>query len=526
MTDELAEAAGKSARSGFYLISGTTIATVIMAIAAIIIGRLLGPELYGDYNLAIIVPQILLLFADLGINTGIIKFASSSRSSEDNTDAIRIIRHGMLFRIIVGALVFGLVFAFSSVLSTFLINRPNLGYYVQIASISILFQIVFTTATSTFIGLDKTEYNALVTDIQAIGKTAVSITLVWLGFGIGGAVMGYVGGYIGAGIVGGILFLKMATARHKRAEGAYKKSFRALTSYGYPLYISTVLTGFLPLFQQTILAFFTSRSNFGNYRAALNFLTLISVVPTSITLALLPAFSRLDQSTGEKIKILFKRANKYTCLLIAPTTVLLLMFSRQIVQIVYGSTYEIAWLYLSLSCVIYFLVIIGYLGLSSLFNGMNETRITMKMTLISIATFACIAPILTYLYDVPGAILSSLIAGAISTIYAGRVARRKFRIEFDTQAAAKIYAISALAALPSIFLLSFTRLSAPAMLALGVVIYLLIYVTLVPLVRIVGREELQTIKRFVQPIRPMRIIANPIIGYIEKILETRPNAKK
>ena len=79
MPNDLEEAAERGVRGGFYLISGTTLATVIMAIAAILVGRLLGPEMYGDYNLAILPPQILVLFADLGINTGIIKFASSAR---------------------------------------------------------------------------------------------------------------------------------------------------------------------------------------------------------------------------------------------------------------------------------------------------------------------------------------------------------------------------------------------------------------------------------------------------------------
>jgi len=57
MTDELAKVAEDSARGGFLLISGTALATVIMAIASILIGRLLGPELYGQYTLAIVVPN-------------------------------------------------------------------------------------------------------------------------------------------------------------------------------------------------------------------------------------------------------------------------------------------------------------------------------------------------------------------------------------------------------------------------------------------------------------------------------------
>lgn len=523
MPNDLEEAAERGVRGGFYLISGTTLATVIMAIAAILVGRLLGPEMYGDYNLAILPPQILVLFADLGINTGIIKFASSARYISEPGKTLRIVRHAMLFRVAAGLIISIFALALPGLLSTGIINRPNLAFYVQIASISILFQIVYTTSTSTFVGLDRTELNAFATNVQALAKTTVSVALVLLGFGMAGAVLGYVSGYIVAGAVGGLIFLILVRSGKNETGSTMRHTFKILTSYGLPLYISVVLTGFLPLLQQVILAFFTSSSHFGNYRAALNFLQLISVVPVSLTTALLPAFSRLDQSATDKIRILFRRTNKYTCMLIIPTTVLLLMFSRQIVEIVYGSTFDIAWLYLSLSCIAYFLVAIGYLGLASLFNGLGETRTTLKMTLLNIIIFVISAPILSAAYDVPGVIISSLISATISTTYGAIVARRKFKVGFDLGAATKTYIVSALSALPPLGLLVLTRLSAPLMLAGGVLIYFIVYITLVPFARIINHAELQTIEHLVQRTRGLSSIVEPLVRYEEKILRIRSN---
>jgi O-antigen/teichoic acid export membrane protein len=521
MSSELTEAVEKSARGGFFLISGSTMAMVIMAIAAILVGRLLGPEMYGDYNLAILVPQILLLFTDLGVNTYIIKFASSSRGNMNNGHALQAIRHGMTFRIVAGIIVFTLGLLLPEFLSTTIINRPNLGYYVQIASISILFQIVFTTATSTFVGMDKTEYNALTTNIQAIGKTAVSVALVLLGLGITGAVVGYIGGYIVAGIVAGLIFVKMVKAKGKDPDGSYRQTFKTLATYGLPLYISALISGFLPLLSQVVLAFFVSSTDVGNYRAATNFISLIAVVPLSITTALLPGFSRLDSSTSHRIRLFFKRANKYTCMLIMPITVLLLLFARQIVQIVYGSTYETAWLFLSLSCIVYFLVAIGYLGLTSLFNGLDDTRTTLKMTATNIFVFLILAPILVARYDVPGVIMSSLASNTIATLYGGYVARKKFHVEFDTNAATKIYAVAGISGIPSILLLAIHAMSAPVMLLTGSIIYILIYFTLIPLTRIISPNELQTANQIIQRIKPLNTVAKPFIKYQEKILKLR-----
>lgn len=521
MADDLEEAAERSVRGGFYLISGTTLATVIMAIAAILIGRLLGPETYGDYNLAILPPQILLLFADLGINTGIIKFASSARFTSNPQETLRIIRHAMLFRIIAGLIIFIVALFLPELLSTGIINRPNLAFYVQIASVSILFQVVFTTSISAFVGLDRAELNALTTNIQAIAKTAISVALVLLGFGMVGAVLGFVGGYVAAGVAAGLIFVELVRSNDKKNIGTMKQSFKILTGYGLPLYVSVILTGFMPLLQQVILAFFTSSLNFGNYRAAVNFLQLISIIPVAITTALLPAFSRLDQSTTEKVRMLFKRSNKYICMLIIPTTILLLLFSRQIVRIVYGSTFSIAWLYLSLSCIAYFLVAIGYLSLVSLFNGLGETGITLKITIINLVTFVILAPILSAAYDVPGVIASAIISATISTTYAAIAARRIFKVEFDMGKAAKIYIVSGLSALPPLALVTLTNFSDPLMLTAGVLIYLSIYITLVPLTRIIDHKELQTIKHLVQHTRGLSPLAGPLLRYEEKILNMR-----
>ncbi len=520
MTDELTTAAEKSARGGFYLISGSTIATVIMAIAAILVGRLLGSAGYGDYNQAIVIPQILLLFTDLGITTGMIKFASSSKSNVDRAQTMRILRHGMTFRIIAGIVVFAVALLLPELISATFINRGDLSFIVQIASISILFQIIFTTSTSAFVGLDKAQYNALATNVQAIGKTVASVILVLAGFGIAGAVMGYVWGYVVAGIVAGLIFLKLVRRKETDAKGSHRETFGILTKYGLPLYAYTLIAGFLPLLAQIVLGWFLiAPSEIGNYRAAQNFVTLISVVPLSITTALLPGFSELDSSAPERIRLFFKRANKYTCLLVMPIVTLLLLFSRQIVQIVYGSTFQTAWLFLSLSCISYFLVIVGYLGLTSLFNGLSDTRTTLKMALINIATFSILAPILTPELGVPGVIMSFLMASTLSTLFGGYVARKKFHIEFDFRASTRIYVVAGISAIPSVILILLHPISMTVLFVIGAVLYLTIYLTILPFSKAITLAELQTIYGIVHRIKHLNKVAEPLIGYELKILK-------
>ena len=65
MADEFVGVIGDSARSGSLLAFGMTLSTVILAIGSIITARLLGPELYGQFTLVLVGPQLLFLFTDL-----------------------------------------------------------------------------------------------------------------------------------------------------------------------------------------------------------------------------------------------------------------------------------------------------------------------------------------------------------------------------------------------------------------------------------------------------------------------------
>ncbi len=521
MADELIKVAEDSTRGGFFLISGTALSTVIMAIASILIGRLLGAELYGQYALALVVPQLLFLLTDFGINQGIIKYAASHRAKGEKDHAAKIIKHGTLFRILIGILISATTFALADLFAVF-INRPNLSPYIRILSISIVFQVIFTASNSAFVGLDKTEYNALTKNIQAIAKATLSVALVLLGFSVTGAVIGYIGGYLIAGVIAaGILFFKLLKPSGNNPKDSLTQNLKTLTRYGFPLYISVLLTGFLPLYQNLILAYFTTNPDIGNFKAATNFIALISVVSLSITTALLPAFSKLNSSTTEKIKSFFKLANKYTCLLIVPTTTLIIIYSKEIVQIIYGSTFQSASLYLAIYSLLYFLVAIGYLNLKSLFNGLGETRITLKITLVNCLTFTILSPILTLTSSVPGLIAASLFSNTIATSYASHIARKNFKIEFATSSITKIYLISAISSILPLLMLHFTNLPEILNVAIGGLLYLFTYTTLTPLTKIVTKSELQTATQITQKIPSLTFILEPLLRYQQKLLRAR-----
>jgi O-antigen/teichoic acid export membrane protein len=520
MEHELVKVTEASARGGFFLILGAALSTIIMAVSSILIGRLLGPELYGQYTLALVAPQLLYYFTDLGINNGIIKFTAGLRSKGEGHRVPAIIKYGLEIRVLIGLAIFIINFAFAEAFASTVLQRPDLALYVRIASISIVFQVIYTTTTSAFVGLDKTEYNALASNVQAIAKALMSIALVLAGFSVAGAIIGYTAGYIVAAIAGLAILLNFLNKNHESPKtSSIHENLKILLAYGLPLYISVLINSFIPLYKNIMLAIFATDADVGNFKAAANFTTLMLVITVSITTNLLPAFSKLN--SNRNVKVFYKLANKYTAMIVIPITFLLIILSKDIMEVVYGYMYQSAPIILSHYALIYLLTGLGFLTLPSLFSGLGETKINLEMSLITFSILAFLSPALTSAYSVQGLIASYLIAVAASTIYGLYIARKNFQIGLDIKPQLRIYINSALSTFPLLLMLNLTHLPKILNIIFGGLLYLFTYVTLTPLTKTVTAYELEATANITQKIQPLAVILKPILNYEQKLLQIK-----
>lgn len=527
MTDneDLGQITEDYARGGFFLFSGAIVGSVILAVSAIIMGRLLGPELYGQYNLILTIPTILLLFTDLGISTAVTKFIASLRAQGKNSGIQAIIHSGLNFRLIVGLVISIISLTFASYFAIF-INRPDFTFYVQIACISLIFQAVYNTVNAVFVGLDKSEYNAFIATIRAILTTIIQVALVILSYSVTGALIGYVGGFVVSSIVGtALLFFKIikpnsnSTNLPKIASPNNQQVLKSLLVYGVPVYVSVVLTGLFPVYQQLVLAYFSSDVAIGNFRAAFNFVSLFSVLTTAITTALLPAISKLELADSKVVSDFFNRANKYACLLIVPLTIIVIILADPIVKLIYGPSYTTAPLFLSLSCSVYLLSIFGFLTMISVFNGLGKTRLTLFMTVINFVVLLVLSPILAPTFGVTGVIVAYLISCVAAMTYGVKVAVKQLKIKFNLKPTLLIYLDSILSIFPAVAIMIFTRINSVELLFLGAVLYLFAFITLIPFLKIMNLAELDGLERVVERLPVIKTIVKPLLAY-QRILQS------
>lgn len=532
MEDDLNKVIEDSTRGSFFLMSGSALSNVIMAIGSIIVARLLTDVGYGQYTLALVVPQLLFLFADLGINQGIMRFVSNLRTKGEGYKAASLIKYSFLLKALTGVAMMIINYVFAETLASGLLQRPELTFYIQISSFAIFFQVIFSTAYSAFVGLDRTEFSALTLNMQAVTKTVVSILLVVLGLGVAGALMANVVAYLIASI-GGVALLFFLMRRSMRVIDSDPKvshGIPTLLRYGAPLYVSSLLlVGLVPFYQGFLLANFATDAAVGNYKAAVNFATLMTVLSVPITTAMLTGVSKLDSSGMRRIKVFYRLANKYSSLLVLPLMVLIITYSTEIVHIVYGADFQLAPLYLAIYCLIYLQVGLGSLTLTSLYNGLNDTRTTLVISLITFLALLVASPVMTIMWGVPGLIGAFVLATALGTLYGALRGKQKFGLRLcgiEVSIVARIYAVSIVSAVPSLLLTRFAGLSTIPSFVLGAAVYLLTYVTLIPLARVVVPSEVRSLNGIVAKVRPVGIVARPILKYVEKVLNFRNGRSK
>jgi O-antigen/teichoic acid export membrane protein len=515
--NELVRTAKVATHGALFLFSGQVLATIIAAVGSILIARLLGPDLYGVYSLSLVVPSFLLLFTDFGISPALTMF-SAKLMKEGSNRLASMIRHACTFKALTSTIILFIGLIFSDFLSATIIRRPELAPLVRITVFVVLFNGLLSAFNSTLIGFNDMKNSALLNTMISITRSILSPLLIIMGFGVLGAVLGYVSSYLLASITGALLLYFSHYRKLPRTDGNFRKDLGAMLGYGSFLYFSGTLGGALGVYQGMILAWFATNSMIGNFNVAVIITTAIVLLADPITTALFPAFSSLNPS-GEEIKRMFRWATKYSAMLVIPASVFISVESKDIIHLIYGKEYGLAPAFLSLYCITFLYAGFGSIVLGSFFNGIGQTKVNFMATVIQAIFFIPLAFLLTRSYSVLGLIGAMLISNLPPLIYSLWMASKRFGVNIDFRSSSLIYASSFVSAIP-LLLFSCLPLSPLVTLILSAAIYLLMYLTMMPLIGCIKSVDMENLELIFGKIKLIKPFVNAIMSY-ENILIKR-----
>jgi O-antigen/teichoic acid export membrane protein len=486
-----------------------------MALASILMARFLGPDQYGVYTLAFVIPGLLTAFTDLGTNSALSKFLPRLRQDGKDGEIRGLIKSGLFFNAIISSLLFIPPFLFPGTFAQALLNRGDVELYIRIASPFIVAQAMVATSASIFAGLDETRYNAVVAVAQAVVKLALVVLLI-TSFGIFGAISGQVLSFVVGTILAVLFCLRLYRAQPRcDASGGMLRNLRLMLGYGLPIYSSAFLAMVLSRYQQAVLAWYTTNAEIGNFMVAVNFTSFMTILTGPINTMLLPSFSKLEKD-GSEIRGFLRYSIKYTLFIVTPMSFLVASASRDLVRLFYGLEYASAPSYLAIYSLTFayaaFWIILG-----NFFNGIGQVRIFLKATSVKLLASLPLALIFVNQWKVMGLVASMFISDFLSIGYIYHEAKAKYGVSIDPKDPLRIFTSSIGSAfIVILFNTKFPINSTILSLALNVTIFAVSYVMASMLMRTLRGEDMANLRTAFRE-TPFHNILEKLLSLYERI---------
>ena len=411
---ELIEYARQSVKGGLELSVGMAISTAISALGTIIITRLLSPDEYGLYTVAMVPAMMIGLFRDWGVNSAVVRYVPyyRARGEEDRVKAV--LKAGLTFAVFTGLLFAFFTLGISNFVSDIVLKKPSVAPLIRISAIWVFSMALFNLSWSALIGFERMRLNGIVLVLQSVMRCIISPLLVLLGYGALGAMIGYSISRLFAALLLVILVMRIYGQIKADMQYSTKDVLALLLSYGFPLAIGGIVAGFGNQFYRFLMSRSCAPEVIGNFGAASNFLVLINLITSPINMALLPTFSKIDgEMENNKLKTAFRSSVKYSSLFVIPLIVGIMVLSRPLVFSLFGQKYSEAPAYLSFLGIIPLFSGVGAINASTLLASQGNTKEIMDANLASLLVGIPISLFLIPRFEIYGLIAILIIVTAI-----------------------------------------------------------------------------------------------------------------
>ncbi len=297
----------------------------------IVLARLLGPEVYGNFGIILSLILITKTIFLTGFYRAISKYVS------ENKNKVAGIFHAS-FKIL-------FVYSIICIISFFIFSQSIANFFKESSLAGIIFFSSFIALTEGLSGLLTAgimnglllfKEQAKVNLFDSFFKVIIALALVFFGFGLFGAVTAYILAPLFASVVALIIIKGKLSGEHKE-----KFSKTAIIKFTLPLSIffssMTLLTDSSLLLVKSILI---DGKLTGLYASALTFGKLLLSLGVSLQLTILPSVSSaIADNNFELIRKYIKQSMRYSIMLLLPLTVLISTHAEQILAFFYSNSF-------------------------------------------------------------------------------------------------------------------------------------------------------------------------------------------
>ncbi|HEY4484603.1 MAG TPA: oligosaccharide flippase family protein [Candidatus Paceibacterota bacterium] len=364
--------------------------TIIQSVVSIVIARLLQPELFGVYALAIGMASMTSLILGMGIQEAVSSMLGRAYAQKNGAEVEKIL--GFMLKItFFAAMVVILVSAFLPSIAGKLYGNSLIGVYAAIVVIASVFSsFLFTVAYSTFQVTGRVKLlGILILSDQSVRYT-LSLIFVLTGFGVLGAVSGQLAGAVVMFLLSGVLFGNIAKSESvfpglrrlvKIAKQADIKKYFGFTFWvAFDRNMGNVYMA-LPVI---LTGIFVSASDVSFFKLAFGYMSLVLSLLGPISVLLNVEFPKIQVTNKAQLYRNFKRISLYSLLLSVVLSVGAVVVSPIAFRVLYGESYLPSIKY------VFGLVVYGSLfgigvGLGPMWRAINKVKVSILINSLILA---------------------------------------------------------------------------------------------------------------------------------------------
>ncbi len=327
------------------LLVGMFLSKFFMYLYRIIVARYLGPSSYGLISLSLAVIGLITLFSLLGLPQGIVRYISYYRGKNDNKSINGVIFFTFLLTVPLSIILTILCFFFSESISITFFHKAELSPILRIFVLSIPFLVIISNTEKILLAFQKIKYIVISRNIiENASKVILALFFILMGASVIGVSIAYLVA-ISLSTMVLLYFLHIKTYSFWNVFKDRIAVYRDLIRFSAPLLFNEIFANLLVWTDTLILGYLVSSALIGVYNAAVPTALLVYIFPTTFRTVFYPMISE-TYAQKKDYKMLCNSVNKWIFFLTLPILCLLIIFSRNILNIFFGGAYTQGYLVL------------------------------------------------------------------------------------------------------------------------------------------------------------------------------------
>lgn len=324
----------KLAKDSFWALIGNVSSRGLGLLAAIVVARYLGKDIFGEYGMIRNTIISLAMFSTFGLGYTATKFVAEYKNS--NLNRLKIFcKYAVLMTLVVSGMMSILLFIFSSYIANVILEAPHLNIPLKFVAVWIVFNALTTTQIGVLSGLGEFKKMARINTIVGVVSFILSVILTYF-FGLNGALLAL----LLSQLLNWYLYYVIVNKNISKESIGKKETvlLKEIISFSFPIASQEALSSITSWISCLLLIKLTTYGQLGIYTVAMQWSAVILFIPGILRNVILSHMSEVCQDSSKHKKILDQMLwINFICTLIP--FIIILIFSEYIASL-YGSTFK------------------------------------------------------------------------------------------------------------------------------------------------------------------------------------------